>query len=308
MRGKRGFSGAGDDRDMSDRAESLRVIRARWSLLAAAGPVLAAAGAPLPFRASVDGVARGVARYDSSSSAGATLAWLDADRAVLSCGDAGWRVAAAPGPAGLLEGGPSWADHVTLLDHRVSAGHYGWAEFWDEGVRLSAAEPVDGAPLPPVFSTGRTAAALGARLEHNGTLFHLVRMSEYEWLDAASWRSAFGGLVPDRLIDESWETVVGFGLTQWTGGGPIEEGVAGRTPAEAKRRAAEHAGERGLQIPDEVRVESALRTPDGWQVRFMDYRDATVARPLVISVPDAGPVWIDGAEALGIRSPGTRPD
>ncbi|WP_248490027.1 hypothetical protein [Tsukamurella sp. PLM1] len=209
---------------MSDRAESLRVIRARWSLLAAAGPVLAAAGAPLPFRASVDGVARGVARYDSSSSAGATLAWLDADRAVLSCGDAGWRVAAAPGPAGLLEGGPSWADHVTLLDHRVSAGHYGWAEFWDEGVRLSAAEPVDGAPLPPVFSTGRTAAALGARLEHNGTLFHLVRMSEYEWLDAASWRSAFGGLVPDRLIDESWETVVGFGLTQWTGGGPIEEG------------------------------------------------------------------------------------
>ena len=86
------------------------------------------------------------------------------------------------------------------------------------------------------------------------------------------------------------------------------DGVPGRTPSEAKEVAAEHARERGLQIPDDVRVEAAMRTRDGWQVRFLDYRDAESARPLVISVPDKGAAWIEGAVSAGLRSPGTRPD
>lgn len=111
---------------MSDRAAPLRLIRARWCLLAAAQPVLAAAGAPLPFRVTVDGGERGVARYDASSTAGATLVWFGPERAVLSCGDLGWRVPGAAGPADWVDGGPSWLEHVAMLDHRVSAGRYAW--------------------------------------------------------------------------------------------------------------------------------------------------------------------------------------
>lgn len=292
---------------MSSCADHLRVVRARWCLLAAVQPVLAAAGSPLPFRVSFDGGARGAARYDASATAGATLAWFGDDRAVLSCGDEGWRVPGAPGPAELMRGGPSWVDHVTVLDHRVSAGHYGWVSFWYDGAWRPAADPAEGAPLPPVFRTADAAAALGARPEGGDAAFHLVRMCEYEWLDSASWRAAFSSLVASRVVDESWDRVKDFGLTQWSGSGPVADGVPGPSPEEAKQRAAEHARRRGLQIPDEVRVESALRTRFGWQVGFLDYRDAGVARPLVISVPDSGPVWIEGTQVRGVRSPGTRP-
>lgn len=285
-------------------ADPLRVIYSRWCLLAAAAPVLAAAGAPLKFRISVDGGVYGVARYDASANAGATLARFSDDRAVLSCGDASWRAPEAPSASARLAGGPSWADHVSMLDHRLSAGHYGWVGFWDDGAWLPTSSPAAGAPLPPVLSTAATAAALGARWEH---AFHLVRMSEYAWLDSASWQAAFGAVVAARVLDESWEHLRSLGLTQWTGSGPVRSGVLGRTPDEAKLLAAEHARERGMQIPDEVRVESALRTRTGWQVRLLDYRDAGIARPLVISVPDEGPLSTAVAAASSVRPLGTTP-
>ncbi|CAM3290921.1 hypothetical protein [Tsukamurella hominis] len=294
---------------MSERAEPLRVIRARWCLLAAAQPVLAAAGAPLPFRVSVDGGERGVARYDASSTAGATLAWFGPDRAVLSCGDLGWRVPGAPGPAERAERGPSWLEHATALDHRISAGRYAWTGIWDDGGFAAPDDPLPGAPLPPVFRSADVAAALGARLTDGAGLHHLVRMCEYEWLDAASWWGALGGLAPERVMDESWSRLRDHGLTQWTGDGPRYDGVPGRTPDQARAAAADHARARGLQIPEEVRVEAALRTGTGWRVRILDYRDVGTVRPLVISVPDDGPAWIEGAaeEADGVRSPGTTP-
>ncbi|NMD57890.1 MULTISPECIES: hypothetical protein [Tsukamurella] len=293
---------------MSDRADPLRVIRARWCLLAAAQPVLAAAGAPLPFRVTVDGREQGVARYDASSTAGATLAWFGPERAVLSCGDLGWRVPGAPGPAERVERGPSWLEHVTALDHRVSAGRYAWTGFWDDGAFAADEELLPGAPLPPVGGSAEVAAALGGRLEHGDGLHHLVRMCEYEWLDAATWWAAFGHLAPERTLERSWLRLQDHGLTQWSGGGPEYNGVPGRTPEEARAVAAEYARSRGLQIPEDVRVESALRTRDGWQVRFLDYRDAGTSRPLLISVPDEGAVRIEGAaEAEWLRSPGTTP-
>lgn len=142
-------------------------------------------------------------------------------------------------------------------------------------------------PLPPIRSTGTTAAALAARFDDpavEDAMFHLVRMSEYEWLDTASWEAAFGALVPERTIRESWERLVGFGLTQWSGSGPRTDGVPGRTPAEAVRVAAERTRSEG--IPQDVRVDSAMRTRNGWQIRFLDYRDAARSRPLVVQVPD----------------------
>ncbi|MGX9296556.1 hypothetical protein [Tsukamurella paurometabola] len=295
---------------MSDRVEPLRLIRARWCLLAAAQPVLAAAGAPLPFRVTVDGGERGVARYDASSTAGATLVWFGPERAVLSCGDLGWRVPGAAGPAERVEGGPSWLEHVAMLDHRLAAGRYGWTAIWDDGAFAAAQDPLPGAPLPPVGDSAEVASALGSRLKDGAGLHHLVRMCEYEWLDAASWWAAFGTLAPERVLDESWSRLNESGLTQWTGDGPRYEGVPGPTPEEARAAAAEHARARGLQIPEEVRVEAALRTRTGWLVRFLDYRDAGTARPLVISVPDVGPAAIEpaAADAVSVRSPGTRPD
>lgn len=293
---------------MSDCSASLRLIRARWCLLAAAQPVLAAAGAPLPFRVTVDGGEQGVARYDASATAGATLAWFAPDRAVLSCGDLGWRVPGAEGPAARVADGPPWLEHVAMLDHRVCAGRYAWTAIWDDGGCTVAEEPQPGAPLPPVSGSAQVAAALGARLEDGEGLHHLVRMCEYEWLDAASWWAAFGALAPERLVDESWSLLRDSGLTQWTGDGPRYDGVPGRTPEEARAAAAEHARTRGLQIPEEVRVEAALRTGTGWQVRFLDYRDVATARPLVITVPDEGPARIEGAvDVPGLRSPGTTP-
>ncbi|GAA1074215.1 hypothetical protein [Tsukamurella spumae] len=293
---------------MSDSVDPLRVLRARWCLLAAAEPVLAAAGAPLPFRVTVSAGDRGVARYDASSTAGATLTWFGPDRAVLSCGDLGWRVPGAQGPEDRVAGAPSWMEHVSALDHRVAAQHYGWLGVWDDGAWAADAAPEPGAPLPPVQGTAATALALGARLEQTDSLFHLVRMCEYEWLDAAAWWTIFRSLAPERVIDESWTQLIDLGLTQWTGGGPVFDGVPGRTPSEAEHAAAEHARERGLQIPDEVRVAAAMRTRDGWQVRLLDYRDADRSRPLVISVPDQGSAWIEDATSAGLRSPGTRPD
>ena len=293
---------------MSDCSASLRLIRARWCLLAAAQPVLAAAGAPLPFRVTVDGGERGVARYDASATAGATLAWFGPERAVLSCGDLGWPVPGAGGPAARVADGPPWLEHVAVLDHRVCAGRYAWTAIWDDGGCVVAEEPQPGAPLPPVAGSAEAAAALGARLEDGEGLHHLVRMCEYEWLDAASWWAAFGALAPERLVDESWSLLRDCGLTQWTGGGPRYDGVPGRTPEEAREAAAEHARTRGLQIPEEVRVEAALRIGTGWQVRFLDYRDVETARPLVITVPDEGPARIEGAvDAPALRSPGTTP-
>ncbi len=292
---------------MSDSAPPLRVLRARWCLLAAAQPVLAAGGAPLPFRITADGVERGVARYDASATAGATLAWFGPGRAVLSCGDLGWRVPGAPGAAYRLDGGPSWLQHVAVLDHRLDAGRYGWIGVWDEDRFTAGEEPAPGAPLPPVASSAAVAGALGARLEHPSGLDHLVRMCEYEWLDAASWWGAFGGLAPERTLDEAWCRLTDAGLTQWTGAGPKYDGVSGRTPEQAREVATEHARTRGIPIPDDVRVEAALRTRSGWRVRMLDYRDAESARPVVITVPDTGPVWIGDAEEPGVRSPGTTP-
>ena len=294
---------------MSDSAVPLRLIRARWRLLAAAQPVLAAAGAPLPFRVTVDGGELGVARYDASSTAGATLAWVGLDRAVLSCGDLGWRVAGAVGPAERVQRGPSWLEHVAMLDHRVSAGRYAWTGIWDDGAFAADEQPLPGAPLPPVSCSVELAAALGARLEHGEGLHHLVRMCEYEWLDAPTWWAAFGQLAPERVMDESWLQLKESGLTQWTGDGPRYDGVPGRTPEEARAAAADHARSRGLQIPEDVRVEAALRTRTGWLVRFLDYRDVGTARPLVISVPDEGPSRVDAstADAAYVRSPGTTP-
>ncbi|BDD84868.1 hypothetical protein TPB0596_46310 [Tsukamurella pulmonis] len=292
---------------MSVRTDPLRLLRARWCLLAAAQPVLAAGGAPLPFRVTVDGTERGVARYDASSTAGATLAWFGPDRAVLSCGDLGWHVPGAPGAAERMAGGPSWLEHVSALDHRLSAGRYGWAGVWDGGGFDAGEAPEPGAPLPPVGSADEVVAALAGRLENGDGLQHVVRMCEYEWLDAASWRAAFGGFAPERMLDEAWLRLREWGLTQWTGDGPRYDGVPGRTPERARAVAAEHARERGMQIPEEVRVESALRTRTGWRVRFLDYRDVESGRPLVISVPDTGPAWIDTAARV-IRIPGTRPD
>ncbi|CAM3879127.1 hypothetical protein ACXYTP_21915 [Tsukamurella ocularis] len=292
---------------MSDCAAPLRVIRARWCLLAAAQPVLAAAGAPLPFRVTVDGGERGVARYDASSTAGATLAWLGSDRAVLSCGDLGWRVPGAAGPAERVVRGPSWLEHVTMLDHRVSAGRYAWTGIWDAGGFAAAEDPLPGAPLPPVGGSAEVAAALAGRLEDAEGMHHLVRMCEYEWLDAAAWRVAFGHLAPERVVEESWSLLRDAGLTQWTGDGPRYEGVPGRTPEEARAAAAEYARTRGLQIPEDVRVEAALRTGTGWRIRFLDYRDAGTARPLVISVPDAGAARLEGTAEMAVRSPGTTP-
>lgn len=289
---------------MSVRLDPFRLIRARWCLLAAAQPVLAAAGAPLPFRVTVDGADRGVARYDASAAAGATLAWFGPDRAVLSCGDLGWRVPGSPGPAMRMEGAPSWLEHVSALDHRLADGRYGWAATWDGA--WAAAEPAPGAPLPPV-GAGEVVAALGAGLDDADGLHHLVRMCEYEWLDAASWWAAFGSLAPERLLDETWLRLREQGITQWTGDGPRYDGVPGRTPEEARAEAAEHARRRGLQIPDDVRVESALRTADGWRVRFLDYRDAEAGRPLIIAVPDAGPTSIVEGTVRGVTRPGTTP-
>lgn len=284
----------------------LRVIRARWCLLAAAQPVLAASGAPLPFRVSADGGDRGVARYDASSTAGATLAWFGPDRAVLSCGDLGWRVPGSAGPVERVDEGPSWLTHVTALDHRVSAGRYGWCGTWEDGLFTASDEPLQGAPLPPVGDADRMVAALGAGRGDTAGLHHLVRMCEYEWLDAASWWAALGGAASDRMMDESWLRLREAGLTQWTGEGPVVDGVPGLTPEQARIAATEFARERGLWIPDEVRVEAALRTGTGWQVGFLDYRDAETARPLVISIPDAGPARIE--EGWGVRRPGRRPD
>lgn len=297
-----------EDPVMSDSAVPLRLIRARWRLLAAAQPVLAAAGAPLPFRVTVDGGTRGVARYDSSSTAGATLAWFGPDRAVLSCGDLGWRVPGAPGPAERVAGGPPWLEHVAVLDHRVCAGRYAWTGIWDDGA-FAAEAPLPGAPLPPVGTSAEVAAALGGRLEHDEALHHLVRMCEYEWLDAPTWWAAFGELAPERLLDESWSVLKESGLTQWTGDGPRYDGVPGRTPEEARAAAADHARSRGLQIPEDVRVEAALRTRTGWLVRFLDYRDVGTARPLVISIPDEGPARVEAAtaDAADVRNPGTTP-
>lgn len=294
---------------MSDRAAPLRLIRARWCLLAAAQPVLAAAGAPLPFRVTVDGGERGVARYDASSTAGATLVWFGPERAVLSCGDLGWRVPGAAGPAERVDGGPSWLEHVAMLDHRVSAGRYAWTGIWDDGAFAAPADPLPGAPLPPVGDSGEVAAALAGRLKDGTGVHHLVRMCEYEWLDAPTWWAAFGGLAPERIMDESWLQLKESGLTQWTGEGPRYDGVPGRTPEEARAAAADHARARGLQIPEDVRVEAALRTGTGWLVRFLDYRDVGTARPLVISVPDQGPARVDAAtaDAAYVRSPGTTP-
>lgn len=273
-------------------ADPLRVVYARWSLLAAAEPVLAAAGAPLPFRVTVDGTGEGVARYDASSTGGATLARFPGDRAVLSCGDAAWRIPGGASASELLRRGPSWADHATMLDHRVRAGRFGWAAFWCDGAWAGDLPPA-AAPLPPIGSTAATAAALAARIDGAGwadTATHLVRMCEYEWLDAASWRAAFGSLVAERVLDESWSQLVGFGLTQWSGSGPRTQGVAGRTPEEAVALAVECARREGLRIPDEVRVDSAMRGRRGWRVRFLDYRDAQTARPTVFEVPDEGTV------------------
>lgn len=292
---------------MSVHPDPLRLIRARWCLLAAAQPVLAAAGAPLPFRVTVDGGDRGVARYDASSTAGATLAWFGPDRAVLSCGDLGWHVPGAPGPAERMDGGPSWLEHVTALDHRLAAGRYGWTGVWDDDGFHATEDPALGAPLPPVSGPDEVVSALGARLGSGGGLHHVVRMCEYEWLDAASWWTAFGPLAPERLLDEAWLRLRDAGLTQWTGEGPRYDGVPGRTPEEARAAAAEHARSRGLQIPEEVRVESALRTRTGWRVRFLDYRDVESGRPLLISVPDAGPARIEDAEVRGATRPGRTP-
>ncbi|TWS18015.1 hypothetical protein FK529_17580 [Tsukamurella asaccharolytica] len=294
---------------MSDRLVPLRLIRARWCLLAAAQPVLAAAGAPLPFRVAVDGGDRGVARYDASSTAGATLAWFGPDRAVLSCGDLGWRVPGGAGPAERIVRGPSWMEHVAVLDHRVRGGRYSWVGVWDGGTFAADEDPLPGAPLPPVGGSAEVAAALGGRLVGGEGLHHLVRMCEYEWIDAGSWWAAFGTLAPERVVDESWSQLRDQGLTQWTGGGPRYDGVDGRTPEEARAAAADHARACGLQIPEEVRVEAGMRTRSGWRVRFLDYRDVGTARPLVISVPDDGPPLVEAgtAGAGDVRNPGTTP-
>ncbi|GAA1096415.1 hypothetical protein GCM10009581_31530 [Tsukamurella strandjordii] len=308
-RRKRRFSAEVHPLAMNACAEPLRLLYARWCLLAAAEAPLGAAGAPLPFRISVDGprsTAAGeggwVARYHASSTAGATLAGFPAHRAVLSCADAGWRVAGAPSADELLAGGPDWADHATMLDHRVRTGHFGWATFWEDGRWHCRTPPEPGLPLPPVSTTFDAAAALAARFEEpaavGDTMFHLVRMCEYEWLDTASWAAAFGPLAPQRLIDESWERLVRFGLTQWTGSGPRIEGVPGRTAEQAVALAAEHAQREGPGIPEDVRVDSALRDPSGWRVSFRDYRDGPSVRPVVVQVPDEGPV-----RSLG-RTPG----
>ncbi|WP_019201526.1 hypothetical protein [Tsukamurella sp. 1534] len=282
---------------MSVGIDPLRLVRARWCLLAAAQPILAAAGAPLPFRVLVDGARPAVARYDASATAGATLALLDDDRAVLTCGDAGWRIPGAPGASGLVGRGPSWAGHPSVVDHRAVRDHYGWIAFWDGHGWSGTAGPEPGAALPPVLSTGATADALGARYadgpRSDAALVHLVRMTEYEWLDAPAWRAAFGHAGAPRLVAESWDALVGFGLTQWSGDGPVTDHVVGRSPDEARALAAEFAERSGLQIPDDVRVESAMRTRTGWEIRFLDYRDADSARPLSIRVPDVGPVAVD---------------
>ncbi len=291
---------------MSVRLDPFRLIRARWCLLAAAQPVLAATGAPLPFRVTVDGAGRGVARYDASVAAGATLAWFGPDRAVLSCGDLGWPVPDAPGPTARLEGAPSWLEHVSALDHRLAEGRYGWLGVWDGDRFRAEQEPALGAPLPPV-GADQVAAVLGAGLDHAEGLHHLVRMCEYEWLDAPSWWAAFGSLAPDRIVEEAWLRLRDQGLTQWTGDGPRYDGVPGPTPEQARAAAAGYARRRGLQIPDDVRVESALRTADGWRVRFLDYRDAEAGRPLIVAVPDTGPASIVDGSARGVTLPGTTP-
>jgi hypothetical protein len=287
---------------MNGCVEPLRLLYARWCLLAAAEPVLAAAGVPLPFRITVDGPHGGladatggwVARYDASASAGATLARFPGHRAVLSCGDAGWRLPGGPTAAKLLATGPAWADHATMIDHRVRGGHFGWAAFWENGSWNCEQSPELPLPLPSVQSTESTAAALAGRFDDRprsiDAMFHLVRMCEYEWLDTASWETALGHLVPRRVAEESWSNLVRWGLTQWSGSGPLTEGVPGPTPDQAVASAAEHARSEGPRIPEDVRVDSALRTRKGWQVRFLDYRDAHHARPVVVMVPDEGPI------------------
>ncbi len=280
------------------RLPALRVLWARWCVLGAASRALGTA--PLPFVLVVDGP---VARYRASSTAGATLARFGSDRAVLSCGDYGWRVAGGETAMELLAHGPVWADHPSMVDHHVRGNHFGWAAYWDVDGWRAPPVPV-GIPLAPAATTAAVArtvsAAQGGGADQRDNIFHVTRMVEYEWLDRASWDTAFGAAArpggvepptgPPADVAAGWRLLEDQGLTCATGAGPIERDVDGRTAAEAVDIAAGYARKRHIAIPDDVRVDSAFRRESGWEIRFSDYRDADGPRYPVILVADNG--WV----------------
>ncbi|MDF0529418.1 hypothetical protein P0W64_09850 [Tsukamurella sp. 8F] len=302
------------------RLPSLRVLWARWCVLAAGSRAMTPA--PMPFGIVVDGP---VGRYRASSTAGAMLARFGADRAVLSCGDVSWRVSGSRTATELLADGPDWADHVSMVDHHLRSGHFGWIAYWNvDGWR--AAPVPDGVPLPPTHTTSAVAEALSAAQVGStsggawttdvpvpypadsasgtgshllstvrDTMFHVTRMAEYEWLDRTAWETAFGG--SGRDIEAGWRLLEDQGLTTATGSGPITEDVDGRTADQAVVLAAQYAEQRRIAIPDDVRVDSAFRRESGWEITFSDYRDTGSGRTVAILVADNG--WVGRTGAAG---------
>ncbi|GAA4384036.1 hypothetical protein GCM10023147_03990 [Tsukamurella soli] len=295
----------GGEASQMPRLPALRVLWARWCVLSAAGCALG--GAPLPFTVSVDGP---VARYRASSTAGAMLARFGSDRAVLSCGDYGWRVPGASAASGLIAGGPAWADHGSMIDHHVRAEHFGWAAYWDvDGWR---APPVPtGIPLPPAATTASVALALAAAQgggnAQRDNMFHVARMAEYQWLDEGSWRAAFdgdpAGVTWRAGIDEGWRLLDEQALTTSTGTGPVTADVDGRTASAAVALAVEYAEQRRIAVPPDVRVDSAFRRESGWEIRFSDYRDENPPRRAAILVADNG--WVGRSPATPLAVTGT---
>jgi hypothetical protein len=276
---------------MNGELPALRVLWARWCAAAAIAGAMADGGLALPVDIVVDGR---VARYRAASGAGATLARFGADRAVLSCGDLGWRVAGSPSAALRVAALPDWVDHVSMLDHRVRVGHFSWVAVHQlDG--WSAVRAPDGAPLPPMDTAGLAGllgAALGPGQAQRDLMFHLLRMAEYQDLDRTSWRTALGAVLPADATERGWETLREHDLIRLAGRGPVTVGVRGRSAADAETIALDYARRIGRAIPEDVRVGAGFRREHGWDFRYIDYRDADTGTALIIAVDDDDSVHV----------------